>query len=182
MDNKQRSQLLQLARDTMRAHFEGKSLPDTKSYDITETPFGGAFVTIRNHGRLRGCIGRFNPEATLAETIQRMSLATLSDPRFLNAPVTAEELDQLTIEISVLSAMKRVDDPLSLEVGVHGIFIRKGPRSGCFLPQVATEQKWDKLQFLSACCAGKAGLAPNAWQDPDTEVYLFSADVISEDE
>ncbi|MBA7695770.1 hypothetical protein ES703_104405 [subsurface metagenome] len=99
------------------------------------------------------------------------------DPRFFANPVTAEELDQLDIEISVLSPLKKTDDPLSLRLGTDGIYIKKGGFSGCFLPQVATETGWSKEEFLSYCCAHKAGLAPDAWKDKNTEVYLFTAEI-----
>ena len=99
------------------------------------------------------------------------------DPRFLADPITPDELDKLHIEISVLSPLERTDDPLSLELGTHGIYIKHGCTSGCFLPQVATETGWDAEQFLSYCCSHKAGLALDAWKDPKTEVYLFTADI-----
>jgi uncharacterized protein (TIGR00296 family) len=73
--------------------------------------------------------------------------------------------------------VKRTDDPLSLQLGVDGIYIKKDRASGCFLPQVASETGWSKEEFLSNCCAHKAGLAPDAWKDPETEVYLFTAEV-----
>jgi AmmeMemoRadiSam system protein A len=180
MDDTQRQTLLTFARETIRAQLNGEPLPPLPELDTDETGFGGAFVTLKNAGRLRGCIGRFNPDADLTETIQKMALAALTDPRFRSLPVTTDELGQITIEISVLSPMQRTNDPLSLELGVHGILIRRGFASGCFLPQVATEQRWTKEQFLSRCCAGKAGLAPDAWQEPDTEVHLFSAEVFGE--
>jgi uncharacterized protein (TIGR00296 family) len=91
--------------------------------------------------------------------------------------LTVDELNQLGIEISVLSPLERTDDPLSLRPGTDGIYIKKGFASGCFLPQVATEAGWSKEEFLSYCCAHKAGLSSDAWKDPDTEVYLFTAEV-----
>ncbi len=100
-----------------------------------------------------------------------------SDPRFFGNPVTPAELEDLDIEISVLSPLKKTDDPLSLRLGIDGIYIKRGCTSGCFLPQVATETGWNKEQFLSYCCAHKAGLSANAWKDPATEVYLFTAEV-----
>ena len=103
------------------------------------------------------------------------------DPRFFADPITADELDQLDIEISVLSPLERTDEPLSLRLGVDGIYIKRGHTSGCFLPQVATETGWCKEEFLSYCCAHKAGLAHDAWRDPETEVYLFTADVFGAD-
>jgi AmmeMemoRadiSam system protein A len=104
-----------------------------------------------------------------------------SDPRFFADPVTPRELNQLDVEISVLSPLKRTDDPLSLRLGVDGIYIKRDRLSGCFLPQVATETGWSKEDFLSFCCAHKAGLPADAWKDPDTEVYLFTAEVFGAD-
>ena len=99
------------------------------------------------------------------------------DPRFFADPVTAGELEQLDIEISVLSPLRRTSEPLSLRLGADGIYIKKGGASGCFLPQVAEEAGWGKEEFLSYCCAHKAGLPADAWKEADTEVYLFTADV-----
>ena len=86
----------------------------------------------------------------------------------------------IDIEISILSAMQRTDDPSSLEPGVHGVYVLKGDASGCFLPQVATEQGWSAEQLLSRCCESKAGLPADAWKEPDTEVFLFTAEVFDE--
>ena len=180
MDESQRQTLLTLARKPLEAHLAGKPLPEIPAIETDAANFGGAFVTLKNKGRLRGCIGQFLPKTSLTETVQEMTLSSLQDPRFQSNPVTDNELPEITIEISVLSPMNRTDDPLSLELGVHGIYIRKAPRAGCFLPQVATEQRWTTEQFLSHCCAGKAGLLPDAWKDPDTEVHLFTAEVFGE--
>jgi len=116
------------------------------------------------------------PIARLYRPIYAKASAT-SDPRFVADRITSDELDQLDIEISVLSPLKRTDDPSSLRLGVDGIYVKKGGASGCFLPQVATETGWSKEEFLSYCCAHKAGLPPDAWKDPKTEVYLFTAEV-----
>jgi AmmeMemoRadiSam system protein A len=111
-----------------------------------------------------------------------MAIASATgDPRFFADPITPRELKHLDVEISVLSPLQRTKDPLSLQLGVHGIYIKSGVSSGCFLPQVATETGWDKEEFLSYCCSHKAGLAPDAWKDPDTEVYLFTAEVFGAD-
>ncbi|MFW5915583.1 MAG: AMMECR1 domain-containing protein [Planctomycetota bacterium] len=82
--------------------------------------------------------------------------------------------------MSVLSPLEKTGDPMELELGTHGIYVQKGRRTGCFLPQVATETGWSKEEFLQRCCSGKAGLSPDAWKDPDTDVYLFTAEVIGE--
>jgi len=114
----------------------------------------------------------------LIELVAEMAKASAtSDPRFFSDPITAEELDQLDIEISVLSPLQRTMDPLSLRLGVDGIYIKRGYATGCFLPQVATETGWSKEEFLSYCCSHKAGLPADAWKDPKTEVYLFTAEV-----
>jgi len=180
MDPADKHALLQLARETIRASLANDPLPEPPAIATADEPFGGAFVTIKNHGRLRGCIGRFGSEGNLPETVQRMAVASLNDPRFLNAPVRLDELDELDIEISILSSMTKTDDPMSLVPGVHGVHIRQGFQSGCFLPQVATEQKWDTEELLSRCCAGKAGLSADAWKSPETEVFLFTAEVFGE--
>jgi len=180
MEEAQQRLLISFVRQTIQNQLAGKPLPPVPCSEINIKEFGGMFVTLKNRGMLRGCMGQFHPTRSLFETAQKVALNSLNDPRFRDRPITENELDEITIEISVLSPMKRTNDPLSLEIGVHGIYIRKGFHSGCFLPQVATEQKWDKEQFLSHCCFGKAGLPPDAWKDPNTEVYLFSADIIKE--
>ena len=180
MDTEDRLQLLSLARETIIAKLAGESRPRLPDIKTDTDTFGGAFVTLHKAGRLRGCIGRFNPGSGLAETVRDMAVAALNDLRFQSTPVTKEELPAVDIEISILSPMKRTSDPLSLRLGIDGVYIRNGFRSGCFLPQVALEQRWGKEEFLSRCCGGKAGLPPDAWKDPQTEVYLFSAEVFSE--
>jgi len=182
MDATQRKKLLDFARRVLRAKLSGQPLPPAPPDCEGPEPAGGVFVTLKNAGRLRGCIGCFQPKGGLAETVREMAVAALQDWRFRDNPVTLDELDGLTIEISILSPMVRTHDPLSLKPGVHGIYIRRGSRSGCFLPQVATEQGWTAEQFLSYCCAGKAGLPSHAWKDPETEVYLFTAEVFSEED
>ncbi len=134
----------------------------------------GCFVTLTNAGRLRGCIGTFSPSEPLGKMIVQMGAAAArEDPRFLGDPITAGELAALDVEVSVLSPLELTADPASLRVGVDGIYIVAGGRSGCFLPEVATDQGWDAEQFLSHCCSGKAGLPANAWQDPNTKTDLF---------
>jgi uncharacterized protein len=182
MDNACRLALLALARQTIRAHLAGEPLPPLP--DLTGEPAaGGVFVTLRNHGRLRGCIGQFQiEEEGLASTVQQVAITTLSDPRFVSRPVTLDELPAINIELSVLSAMTRQPDPCQVEPGIHGIVVRRSGRTGCFLPQVAPEMGWDRDQFLSRCCADKAGLPPDAWKDPRTELYVFTSEHFDESE
>jgi AmmeMemoRadiSam system protein A len=177
-----RRSLLQIARQTTDAIVHHRQGPEVSDADVPGLPpdFGGAFVTLRVRGRLRGCIGTFHPVASLAATIRDMTIQANRDPRFLDRPILPEELDELDLEISVLSMLQRTDDPLSLEVGKHGVHIQRGLQGGCFLPQVATEMGWDKIEFLRRCCSSKAGLSQDAWKDPQTEVSLFTAEVFSE--
>jgi len=145
----------------------------------------GCFVTLHHrHGRLRGCIGTFIAESPLVENIVRMAEAACRDPRFVYAdPVTLAEINDLVIEVSILTPMQRIDDPTAMRLGIDGIYI-KAPddnRSGCFLPQVAPEQGWDVQQTLEFCCSHKMGLPPDAWRTQnDLEFYVFQSDVISE--
>lgn len=172
--------MLKLARQAVLADLRHEALPALETYACEAVDHSGAFVTLKNGGRLRGCIGTFRPLGTLPETIGEMAPAAARDPRFVGNPVTADEMGDIRIELSVLSSAERTDDPLSLEVGVHGVLISKGAHRGCFLPQVATEMGWDAETFLTMCCQSKAGLSANAWQDPATEVSLFTAEVFGE--
>lgn len=178
MDEARKQILLKVAKDTVTAAIKHQKPVAAKSDDPELNAHCGCFVTLKNQGRLRGCLGQFTSDKPLIELIVEMAAASATrDIRFLAEPVTAGELEQLDIEISVLSELKRTDDPLSLRLGIDGIYIIRGCASGCFLPQVATETGWSKEQFLSYCCAHKAGLEPDAWKDPETEVYFFTADV-----
>ncbi|MHC4629089.1 MAG: AmmeMemoRadiSam system protein A [Planctomycetota bacterium] len=182
MNDQQRQTLLKVARDAVEAAVNRWPAPKVESEDAELNAPCGCFVTLKNRGRLRGCIGQFTSDNPLIELVAEMAKASATgDPRFLADPVTARELERLDIEISVLSPLKQTGDPLSLRLGVDGIYIKKGRASGCFLPQVAPEAGWSKEEFLSYCCAHKAGLASDAWRDPGTEVYLFTAEVFGAD-
>lgn len=178
MNDEQKQILLETARDTVKAVIGRKSPPQPESEDPELTAYCGCFVTLKNHGKLRGCIGQFTSDIPLIHLVVEMAKASaIGDPRFLADPITIDELNQLDVEISVLSPLKKTDDPLSLRLGVDGIYIKRDRVSGCFLPQVATESGWSKEEFLSHCCAHKAGLPADAWKRPETEVYLFTAEV-----
>jgi AmmeMemoRadiSam system protein A len=182
VNDQQKDTLLKVARETVEAVIRQEPSKKPESDDPELNAPCGCFVTLKNHGRLRGCIGQFISDAPLIELVAEMARASSTgDPRFLADPITDAELERLDVEISVLSPLQRTDDPLSLRLGVDGIYIKKGRMSGCFLPQVATETGWGKEEFLSYCCAHKAGLAADAWKDPETEVYLFTAEVFGAD-
>lgn len=182
MNDQQKQTLLKVARDTVEVVIRRQEITKFESDDPELNAPCGCFVTLKNHDRLRGCIGQFTSDSPLIELVAEMAKASATgDPRFLADPITAGELEKLDVEISVLSPLQKTDDPLSLKLGVDGIYIKKGRASGCFLPQVATEAGWGKEEFLSNCCAHKAGLAPDAWKDPETEVYLFTAEIFGAD-
>ena len=175
--------LLRIARETITAAATGLAAPHVQPESEALKAPCGAFVTMKNGERLRGCIGTFVGRGPLHETVREMASAATRDPRFLGEPVTAGELDEIDIEISVLSPLETVADPLAeIELGRHGIYVRGPYGSGCFLPQVATETGWSKEEFLSHCCAGKAGLPPDAWKSPDVTVSRFEAEVFGEKE
>ena len=135
----------------------------------------GAFVTLKQDGRLRGCIGHIVADRPLHVTIADMAqAAAFQDPRF--PPLTAAEADGLDIEISVLSPITRCPDPKLIEPGRHGLLIRRGQHSGLLLPQVAVEWGWDRRTLLAQTCA-KAGLSGKCWRDPDTVIGWFEAEV-----
>ena len=178
MNDEQKNILLKIARDSVKASVVNLPAIFPVSEDPALNAMCGCFVTLKNDDRLRGCIGQFTSDKPLIELIAEMARSSSTrDPRFFAQPIRKEELPELDIEISVLSPLEKTDDPLSLRLGIDGIYITQGHQSGCFLPQVATETGWTKEEFLSSCCAHKAGLAADAWKDPDTEVYLFTADI-----
>jgi hypothetical protein len=132
----------------------------------------GAFVSLHKHGRLRGCIGHFGEDFPLHEIVAEMArAAAFEDPRFM--PVTRDELEDLDIEISVLTPMRRIQSLDEFELHRHGIYIKKGYRSGTFLPQVADEVNWTKEEFVGHCSQDKAGLGWDGWRD--AELYVYEA-------
>jgi AmmeMemoRadiSam system protein A len=178
MNEIQKKTLLKAAKEAVESAVRRNSVPEPVTDDVELLGEQGCFVTLKTGEQLRGCIGQFTADRPLIEMVSQMAVSScLHDPRFVGSRITPQELTELEIEISVLSPMVRTDDPLSLHLGVDGIYITDGVRSGCFLPQVATETGWDAKQFLSYCCAHKAGLPADAWKGPDVEVYLFTAEV-----
>ncbi|ODS32164.1 MAG: AMMECR1 domain-containing protein [Candidatus Scalindua rubra] len=181
MDEKEKKVLLQIARKSIESAIKGISNDQTQVETISPElkKENGAFVTLRTLGRLRGCIGRMVSDIPLHKLVSEMAVsAATDDPRFNQ--IQPSELESLEIEISALSPLQRVENPLDFELGRHGIYIKKGFTNGCFLPQVATETGWTKEEFLSQCCHTKAGLSPDAWKKKDIEVYVFTAEIISE--
>ncbi len=175
-----KTQLLTLARSTIKHKLTGEPIENGPADNERLSEPRGAFVTLHKQGQLRGCIGTFTSKQSLADTIEEMAIsASQQDPRF--NPVHQEELADIDIEISALTPLRPIENVSEIEVGTHGIYITRGYRSGVLLPQVATEQGWDREQFLQHTCI-KAGLPPDAWQAEETKIEIFSAEVFGEKE
>ncbi len=179
LSEKDKKTLMHIARTTIEQRVKGKRPPEFEVDSAVLKEKRGAFVTIHKHGQLRGCIGYIEAIKPLYVTIQEMAeAAALNDHRF--PPVAPEELPSLDLEISVLTPLKKIDDVKEIEIGKHGILLKKGYHQGVFLPQVATEQGWDRTTFLNQICF-KAGVPdPYCWKAEDAEIYVFSAEVFEE--
>lgn len=181
LNKAQKKRLLEIARNSIKTYLKtGKKL-DVSESDPQLLVAAGAFVTLHERAELRGCIGNLIGSQPLYLTIRDMAVeSSVDDPRF--SPIKLNELNNIDIEISVLSPLEKIDSIEKIELGVHGVLLKKGFNSGVFLPQVATETKWSKEEFLSNLCAHKAGLPADAWKDKTTDIYIFSALVFSEKE
>lgn len=173
-----RKSILDLARRTVEAAASGEALPTVPDEEVFGRE-GGAFVTLKKGGALRGCIGNFIGTGSLGKTIVEMAAsAAVHDPRF--SPVKPGEVDDLEIDISLLSAMIPAA-PEDVVPGTHGLYIKYGLRSGTLLPQVATETGWDRETFLSHTCL-KAGLSPDSWKRDGVQIFTYTAEVFGEKE
>jgi AmmeMemoRadiSam system protein B/AmmeMemoRadiSam system protein A len=180
LDDASRKELLKIARLSIEEYLKSGNIPKLKPQHSELLKKSGAFVILEKAGNLRGCIGYTQAIMPLYETVTRAAIAAATqDTRF--KPVSKEELKQLEISISVLSPLRRIENVNEIEVGKHGLVIRKGGHSGLLLPQVATEEGWDRITFLRHTCL-KAGLPFDAWMDKETEIYVFTADTFSEKE
>jgi AmmeMemoRadiSam system protein B/AmmeMemoRadiSam system protein A len=172
-----REELLRLARTTIAAYLTTGGVPEYKTDDPVLVRRSGAFVTLRKDNELRGCIGHLFADGPLYQRVQETAVAAASsDPRF--PALTAKELDEVNIEVSVLSPLRRVTDPQQIHIGTHGLVISQAGQQGVLLPQVALEEGWDRGEFLENLCL-KAGLAHNCWTNNAT-LYAFTAVVFEE--
>jgi hypothetical protein len=175
----EKQELLKIARNSVETAVREKKLypvPADESEALQHAR--GAFVTLKEHGHLRGCIGYMSPVKPLAETVRDVAAhAALEDWRF--RPVSEGELGILEYEISVLSPLHKVEDINQIHVGQHGLLIRKGESEGVLLPQVPTEEGWNRDTFLEQVCV-KAGLPEQAWKDEDADLFMFTALVFAE--
>lgn len=174
-----KKRLLSIARKTIKSYITEGNTPDIKHEEMTENlrmPLG-AFVTLHKDGELRGCIGRFQPEEPLYAVVQQMAIAAATqDRRF--SKVEADELKDIEIEVSVLTPMKRIDSIDEIELGKHGIYIKKGYASGTFLPQVADKTNWTLEEFLGHCAKDKARIGWKGWKN--AEIYIYEALIFKE--
>ncbi len=181
MDEKDKKILLSIARESIESAIADTPNEQTQ-IEITSPELkeeSGDFVTLRTDGKLRGCIGRMVSDIPLYKLVSEMAVsAAKEDPRF--SQIKPSDLEDLKIDISALSPLQKIDDPLDFELGRHGIYIKKDSSNGCFLPQVATETGWTKEEFLSKCCSMKAGLSPDAWKKRGIDVYIFTSESISD--
>lgn len=192
LTTKEKERLLSIARSIItqmagereeRGGRQGRKKLDVADIDSSEKNLNkkaGAFVSIHKKGRLRGCIGRFEAVDPLYKAVMDMAhSASQNDSRFPR--VSPDEVEELDIEISVLSPLRKIKDVSEIEVGTHGIYIIRGMKRGTLLPQVAVNQGWDRDKFLEHTCI-KAGLNRDAWKDRKTEIYIYDALVFGEGE
>jgi AmmeMemoRadiSam system protein A len=171
--------LATLARASVAAALRGEPAPDLPGSTRTVVR-RGVFVTLRKAGELRGCLGHLRGDRPVTEIVREMAVAAaLEDPRF--PPVTADELADITVEVSVLTAPRRLRpvDPTAVMVGRHGLVVRLRGVAGVLLPQVAVEHDLDAVGFLEAACR-KAGLQPGDWRHPEAEVLTFETEIVDE--
>ena len=173
----EKADLLKMARAALTEFLTHQAeIPDGSGREKFRSP-RGAFVTLTKRGDLRGCIGYMEPILPLGQAVIRTAIfAATEDPRF--SPVTASELKDLRIEISVLTPVRPITDPHLVKVGTHGIIVEQGGFRGVLLPQVPVENGWDRETFLDQGCV-KAGLPPDAWRR-GAKISVFEAIVFHE--
>ncbi len=178
LDPTEKAALLKLARMTLDYKLNNKTAPEFPPPGGGLAERKGAFVSLHCGDDLRGCIGQLYPDRELYKIVQHCVVsAALEDTRF--APVERDELPELSIEISVLTPFRRIRKMEEIEVGKHGLYLVQGRFRGLLLPQVATQYAWDRITFLKQTCR-KSGLPESAWQDPQTLIHTFEAEVFSD--
>lgn len=177
--SEQKKTLLKIARDSIIHYLRtGQRLTVSASDEALKQDMG-AFVTLHERGRLRGCIGHMTAAQPLYLTVRDMAIAAATeDPRF--PAVTLGEMDNIDIEISALSPMEKIDDYKQIEMGKHGVMVRSGWNSGVYLPQVATETGWGLEEFMNSLCSSKAGMPADSWKKGACDIYVFTASVFGE--
>ncbi len=172
LDKEGRREAFLIAKKTLENYFSGDDYqPEIKNKKLLiKGP--GVFVTLKKSGSLRGCIGVFQSDEFLYQTIKKMSLeAAFGDPRFY--PLKKEELPEIEVEISILTPPKKINDWKKIRLGVDGVIVESGFRRGVFLPQVAKETGWNLEKFLRVLCQEKAGLPADCYKQREVNLYIF---------
>jgi AmmeMemoRadiSam system protein A len=178
LNERQQRYLLEIARETIDTYIKYNEIPNFHTTDPELLTSKGVFVTLKKYNKLRGCIGYIQPIEALYKAVSKMAIAaSTQDWRF--PPVTEDELNDITIEITVLSELTPISDISQIEIGVHGVEITKDNHSAVFLPQVALEQSWNREQLLHHLCK-KAGLKEDDWKSPDAKICVFTGQIFSE--
>lgn len=178
LDVEEQRSLLRIARQTIEEYVRRGTRPEVSALTPRLAERRGVFVTLKEHGMLRGCIGYIESPLPLYLAVQDRAIQSATrDPRF--PPLRPEELGRIEIEITVLSPLQAISSPDSVIVGRHGVLIEKGPYGAVFLPQVPVEQGWDRETYLGELCR-KAGLPRDAWRDRDVRLYVFTGQVFTE--
>jgi AmmeMemoRadiSam system protein A len=179
LNREQQRTLLRVAREAVEAAVRNQQYRPESDDPVLRAP-GAAFVTLKERGNLRGCIGTIEAHEPLVLSVASMArAAALEDYRF--AQVGPAEAPGLSIEISVMTPPERVTDASQIEVGVHGLIIEQGACKGLLLPQVPVEWGWDREEFLDHTCM-KAGLPRGSWRGGECKLYAFAAEVFGEEE
>lgn len=172
----QKRELLSLAKRTIVGYVNGKKMPEPRVSDPRLLANGATFVTINRNHMLRGCIGNIQPVMPLYRSVIRNAVSACSrDRRF--TPMTPKELNDMAVEVTVLSPLEPLADIDDLRIGTHGLFLVNGNTSGILLPQVATQNGWDEKTFLEQVSI-KAGLPKDAWKEKDARLYIYTAEIV----
>jgi AmmeMemoRadiSam system protein A len=171
--------LLQIARKTLEKFFQGKPYIYKEKITKNINKKLGAFVTIKKENDLRGCIGYIISPDHLYKTISDLSKqAAFNDSRFNK--LSEDELENIKIEVSVLTEPIKIDSPKKIELGRHGVIVEQGRKKGLFLPQVAIENNWDLETFMNYLCEHKADIPKDNWKNGKVDIYTFESQVFSE--
>lgn len=179
LSEEEKKLLLEISRETLNNYIISRIRynPELKKLTYNLTQNCGAFVTLYKDGKLRGCIGRFGDDTPLWKIVREMTISSATqDSRFM--PVIEKDLKDINIEISVLTPLKKISTLDDLEIGKHGIYIKHGFSSGTFLPQVATEQGWDKEEFVGRCSRDKVGIGYSGWKN--AELFVYESIIVKE--
>ncbi len=175
----QKIKIIDIVRKTLIQYTKkGKAyLPKIEDSELKEKK--GVFITLRKRGVLRGCVGCIESSLPLYLEARDMAIAAASqDPRF--PPLAESELENLQIEVSVLSSLKKVKNPDEIILGEHGVLVKKNSQTGVFLPQVARETGWQREEFMNNLCLNKAGIRPDSWKNGGCDIFIFRVEAFSD--